>query len=85
MLLSHPGFYGVVAEDNGVIIGSNFLNERCPVAGLGPITVSPTQQNGGVGHQLMQHMLDRADERGYPGYAYCKPLTTAGLWPCTLV
>ena len=67
MLLSHPGFYSVVAEDDGIVVGSNFLDERCSVAGLGPVTVSPTQQNSGVGRRLMQHMLDRAEERGYPG------------------
>ena len=67
MLLSHPKFYSVVAEDSGVIIGSNFLDERSPVAGLGPITVSPTNQNSGVGSLLMRHMLDRAEERNYPG------------------
>jgi predicted N-acetyltransferase YhbS len=67
MLLSHPGFYCVVAEDNGTIVGSNFLDERGTVAGLGPITVSPSNQNSGVGRHLMQHMLDRATERKYPG------------------
>ena len=67
MLLFHPGFYSVVAEDDGVVVGSNFLDERCSVAGLGHVTVSPTQQNSGVGRRLMQHMLDRAEERGYPG------------------
>ena len=41
MLLFHPGFYSVVAEDDGVVVGSNFLDERCSVAGLGLITVSP--------------------------------------------
>ena len=67
MLLSNPGFYCVVAEDDGTIVGSNFLDERGSVAGLGPITVSPSQQNSGVGRRLMQHMLDRAEERKYPG------------------
>ena len=67
MLLSHPKFYCVVAEDNGVIVGSNFLDERSSIAGLGPITVSPTNQNSWVGRLLMQHMLDRAGERNYAG------------------
>ena len=26
MLLTHPGFYSVVAEDEGRIVGSNFLD-----------------------------------------------------------
>jgi predicted N-acetyltransferase YhbS len=67
MLLSHPGFYCVVAEDDGVIVGSNFLDERGNIVGLGPITVSPNGQNSGVGRQLMQHMLDRAAEKNFGG------------------
>jgi len=60
MLLAHPGFYAVVAEDDGRIIGSNFLDERSPIAGVGPITIGPARQNRGVGGRLMQDVLDRA-------------------------
>jgi predicted N-acetyltransferase YhbS len=60
MMLAHPGFYSVVAEDEGQIIGSNFLDERSCIAGLGPITVDPTRQNRGMGARLMQDVLDRA-------------------------
>ena len=28
MMLSHPGFYSVVAERDGEVIGSNYLDER---------------------------------------------------------
>jgi GNAT superfamily N-acetyltransferase len=66
-LLSHPGFYSVVAEGNGRIVGSNFLDERCGIAGVGPITVDPTAQNAGVGRQLMLAVLGRARERAFPG------------------
>jgi hypothetical protein len=41
MLLSHPGFFSVVAEAGGEVVGSNFLDERSPIAGVGPITVDP--------------------------------------------
>jgi hypothetical protein len=41
MLIDHPGFYGVVAERDGRIIGSNFLDERAIVVGVGPISVDP--------------------------------------------
>ena len=34
-LLSHPGIYGVVAELNGRIVGSNFLDERSSISGIG--------------------------------------------------
>ena len=59
-LLSHPRFYSVVAEKEGRIVGSNFLDERSCIAGLGPITVDPMGQNRGVGGRLMQDALDRA-------------------------
>lgn len=67
MLLSHPGFYSVVAESDDKIIGSNFLDERSPIAGIGPITIDPEAQNRGVGSALMQDALDRAHERRFPG------------------
>lgn len=62
-----PGFFGVAAEEDGRLIGSNFLDERGPVFGVGPITVDPQVQNKGVGRRLMQAVLDRAAERGAPG------------------
>ncbi len=65
--LSHPGFYGVVAETDGRIVGSNFLDERSSIAGLGPITVDPGVQNSTIGRQLMRQALDRVAERGRPG------------------
>ena len=66
-LLAHPGFYAVVAELDGRIVGSNFLDERAPIAGIGPITVDPAVQNRAIGRQLMQHVLDRVTQRRYPG------------------
>ena len=67
MLFSHPGFYNVVAESGGRIIGSNCLDERAVIAGIGPITVDPGVQNHGAGHALMKVVMDRAKERGAPG------------------
>ena len=66
-LLAHPGFYSVVAEVDGKVVGSNFLDERSTVAGVGPVTVDPTVQNRAVGRQLMQDVLDRASQRRFPG------------------
>jgi predicted N-acetyltransferase YhbS len=45
----HPSVWGVVAEIDGRIVGSNFLDERDPIRGVGPITVAPDGQNSGVG------------------------------------
>ena len=67
MLLSHPGFYSVVAEADGKIVGSNFLDERGPVSGVGPITVDPAIQNKTIGRRLMIAVLDRAAERRAAG------------------
>jgi len=66
-LLSHPGIYGVVAELNGRIVGSNFLDERSSISGIGPISVDPTMQERGIGRRLMQDVLDRAAEQKVPG------------------
>ena len=67
MLLNHPRFFSVVAESGGQVVGSNFLDERSTIAGLGPITVDPRVQNHRVGRALMQAALDRASERHCPG------------------
>jgi predicted N-acetyltransferase YhbS len=60
MLLAHPRFFSVVAEGDGRVIGSNFLDERSIIAGLGPISVDPRVQNRGTGARLMQAALERA-------------------------
>lgn len=66
-LLANPGFYSVVAECDDTIVGSNFVDERSTIAGLGPITVDPAVQNRAVGRQLMQNALDRVKQRAFPG------------------
>ena len=66
-LLSHPRFYSVIAELDGRVVGSNFLDERGVIAGLGPITVDPAVQNRSVGRQLMENAHDRAAKRNFPG------------------
>ena len=62
MMFSHPGFWCVVAEQEGRIVGSNCLDERSAVFGVGPITVDPAIQNKGIGRRLMQAVLDRSRE-----------------------
>jgi len=59
-LLQRSDFYSVVAEQNGRIVGSNFLNESNPVAGVGPVTVAPDVQDQGIGGKLMENVLARA-------------------------
>jgi predicted N-acetyltransferase YhbS len=66
-LFSHPGFYCVVAEADGHLAGSNCLDERDAIAGVGPITIDPKVQNRGVGRKLMDAVLLRARERNFAG------------------
>jgi GNAT superfamily N-acetyltransferase len=67
MMFSHPGFYCVVAESGGRIIGSNCLDERSPIAGVGPITIDPSAQNAGAGRKLMDAVLQRSRDRKFAG------------------
>ena len=60
MLIDAPGFYGVVAEEAGKIVGSNFMDQRSPIFGIGPISVTPGVQNRAIGRHLMDAVLDRA-------------------------
>jgi predicted N-acetyltransferase YhbS len=57
--IPHPSVWGVVAERDGRVVGSNFLDERDPIRGVGPITVDPAGQNSGVGRKLMEAALER--------------------------
>ena len=66
-LINHPGIYGVVAEGDGRILGSNFLDERSSISAIGPISVDPATQDHQVGRALMAAVLDRAVERRAPG------------------
>ena len=65
--LSNPGYYVVVAELDGCIVGSNVLDERSTIAGVGPLMVAPAVQNRTIGRQLMQAVLQRVAEQGCPG------------------
>ncbi len=60
----HPSIWGVVAEQDGRIVGSNFLDERSAVRGVGPLTVAPATQGAGVGRRLMVAALHRAERTG---------------------
>jgi GNAT superfamily N-acetyltransferase len=66
-LINHPQVYGVVAEGDGRIVGSSFLDERSSIFAIGPVSVDPTAQDHKVGRLLMAAMLDRVAERRAPG------------------
>ena len=66
MLLSKPDVYSVIAEGDGRVVGSNFLWEDA-IAGVGPITIDPRVQNGGVGRRLMDDVMERSRRKGFAG------------------
>ena len=56
---ANPRVWGVVAELDGRIVGCNFLTERNPVRGVGPIAVLPTVQGTRAGRGLMEAVVER--------------------------
>jgi len=66
-LLESAGIHGLVAERDGMIVGSAFVDERSTIAGIGPVTVAPGAQNSGVGTALMRSLMEREVDRGCAG------------------
>ena len=66
-LLGNSGIHSIVADDEGKILGSNFMDERNSIAGIGPITVNPAAQNRDIGKQMMVRALERVRQRGCAG------------------
>jgi predicted N-acetyltransferase YhbS len=60
--IHNPDVWGVVAESEGKIVGSNFLWEQNEVVGVGPITVDPKIQSKGIGKRLMQAVIERGKD-----------------------
>jgi len=56
-----------VAEDDGKIVGSNFLDERNPVSGVGPISIDPKTQNKGAGALMMRAVMERSAAKRFAG------------------
>ena len=65
MLLNRPDVYSIIAEDDGEVVGSNFLWEGNQVSGVGPITINPQVQNSSIGRKLMEDVIRRSDEKGF--------------------
>jgi len=65
-MISTPEVFGMIAELDGRVVGSNFLwDSGDRVAGIGPITIEPSVQNATIGRQLMEAALDRARSRQF--------------------
>jgi GNAT superfamily N-acetyltransferase len=50
--------WGAVAEIDGGVVGSIFVERGDSIAGIGPITVDPNIQQSGVGRRLMQAAIE---------------------------
>jgi GNAT superfamily N-acetyltransferase len=66
-MIANVGFVGLVAERAGEVLGSAFVDERGVIAGIGPVTIDPAAQDGGVGRALMEAALRRERDRGAVG------------------
>jgi predicted N-acetyltransferase YhbS len=66
-LLENPNSWGVLAERQGITLGSIFLHEfpPSPVAVIGPLTVHPSAEGGGVGKMLMDSALTQAHKQNH--------------------
>jgi predicted N-acetyltransferase YhbS len=66
-MLATDGIMGLVAERDGCVIGSAFVDERATIAGVGPVSVDPDAQDAGAGRALMQAVLERQRRRAAAG------------------
>jgi predicted N-acetyltransferase YhbS len=64
--LKDPNADGLVAETEGSILGSVFLNtfNSTPVAAIGPMTVKPEAEGTGAGRLLLERAMEAAHARG---------------------
>jgi predicted N-acetyltransferase YhbS len=63
--IASPQVFGVVAESDGHIVGSNYLWEYDAIRAVGPVTVDPGAQSKGAGRKLMEAVIERG--RGSSG------------------
>jgi predicted N-acetyltransferase YhbS len=61
-LIADPDVFAVVAETGGRVVGSNFLDRRDPVFGIGPISVSEDAQGSGAGRALMEVVIAQSTD-----------------------
>ena len=59
-MLASDGVAAFVAEMDGAVVGSAFIDERDAIVGVGPVTVAPGTQDAGVGRALMEAALRRS-------------------------
>jgi predicted N-acetyltransferase YhbS len=54
-----PSIYSIVAEVDGRVAGSTFMNERDPIFGIGTVSVDPEIQAQGLGRLMMDDVVQR--------------------------
>lgn len=64
--VTRPDMYGIVAIEEGNVIGHNFVQLTDAVAGIGPICVDPARQSRGLGRRMMRHVIDHSLEHHGP-------------------
>jgi len=62
-LLAFDPLGGLVAEQDGDIVGMAWVHPRGPVATIGPVAVDPRYQGRGIGRLLMERSLELAGPR----------------------
>jgi len=67
MMTGSASTFGIVAEADGQIVGSNFMSVGDAIFGIGPITIDPNRQNSGAGAALMRAAMAHAEERRAAG------------------
>ena len=66
-LLGNPNSFGFLAERQGKILGSIFIHRfpPSPIAVIGPLTVHPSAESGGIGRKLMDAALTQARKQNH--------------------
>jgi ribosomal protein S18 acetylase RimI-like enzyme len=62
LLIESPSFFDVVAENDGLVVGCGFMDERNPIRGIGPVSVDRTFQSQGTGRKIMKALLEQGKE-----------------------
>jgi predicted N-acetyltransferase YhbS len=62
LLIDSPSFFDIVAENEGLVVGCGFMDERNPIRGIGPVSVDRTFQGKGTGRQIMKALLERGQD-----------------------
>jgi predicted N-acetyltransferase YhbS len=61
-LLAFDPLGGLVAEEDGEIVGVAWVHPRGPVATIGPLAVDPRVQGRGIGRRLLERALETAGQ-----------------------